>query len=207
MKRFLFILIFAVFLFGFWQNVKAVDVLIDYPTIEGAQSPNETSDLPQLINYIYKFALLACGIVALISILIGAIQYVTSAGNASKAGDAKDRISQALLGILILLAAVLILRTINPDLVNISFELPAIEQLQNLPSANFYCYSCCHYWLQNKCNEPFLTSSAYSCQAIGKQDPYAAIIMCREVARKTCPNSLTLIHRDFFKSTQPCSIK
>lgn len=138
MRKFLFILVFATLLFGFWQSVKAVDVLIDYPAIKGAQSPNETSDLPQLINYIYKFALLACGIVAFISILIGAIRYVTSAGDASKAGDAKEQIYQALLGVLILLAAVLILRIINPDLVNLNLSLPTSPNTTN-PNATTEC--------------------------------------------------------------------
>jgi choline-glycine betaine transporter len=124
MKKLLSVIIFITLFIGIWQTCLAVELLIEYPEIPGAQSPNETSDLPNLINYIYKFALLACGIVAFISILFGAIQYVTSAGNASKAGDAKDRITQALWGILILLAAVVILRTINPDLVNLSLTLP-----------------------------------------------------------------------------------
>ncbi|HUT96149.1 MAG TPA: hypothetical protein VMW82_01105 [Candidatus Paceibacterota bacterium] len=124
MKKFLPIIIFIILFAGAWQACQAVDLLMEYPEIPGAQSPNKTSDLPNLINYIYRFALLACGIVAFISILIGAIQYVTSAGDASKAGDAKDRITQALLGVLILLTAVVILNTINPDLVNLSLTLP-----------------------------------------------------------------------------------
>ncbi|MBU4284878.1 hypothetical protein KKF60_03300 [Patescibacteria group bacterium] len=208
MKKFLPIIIFIILFAGAWQTCQAIDLLIkDYPSIPGAQSPNEmseTSDLPNLVNYIYKFALLACGVVAFISILIGAIQYVTSAGNASKAGDAKDRITQALLGVLILLAAVVILNTINPDLVDISFELPAIEKPPDLPKADFYCYFCCDYFLKrDRCDEPHLTSSAYSCQAMGKQDPYVAIIMCREIVRKICPGVFVL-NKYFFKETQPC---
>lgn len=126
MKKILFVLIFLLFLFGVWQNCQAVDLLIDkYPEVgEGVKGPGETTDLPEIINYIYRFALLACGIVAFVSILIGAVRYIFSAGNTTVAGDAKDQITQALLGVLILLASVLILRTINPDLVNLSLSLP-----------------------------------------------------------------------------------
>lgn len=127
MKKLLFLTIFAILLFGIWQTCFAVDLLLDYPDVPGAQKLSEASDLPNIINYIYKFALLACGITAFISILFGAIQYVTSAGDSSKAGDAKKRITDALWGILILLSAVLILRTINPDLVSLKFTLPEAQ--------------------------------------------------------------------------------
>lgn len=118
------------FLFGFWQSCQAVDLLIDkYPVVPGADTPSkENTDLPSIINYIYRFALLACGIVAFVSILIGAVRYIFSAGNATIAGDAKDQITQALLGVLILLASVLILRTINPDLVNLNLSLQPTTQ-------------------------------------------------------------------------------
>jgi hypothetical protein len=125
MKKLFFILFLVVILMGAWQQCKAVDLLIDkYPDVPGAKSPSETTDLPELINYIYRFALLACGITAFVSILIGAIRYIFSAGNESVASDAKDQITQALLGVLILLASVLILNTINPDLIKISLSLP-----------------------------------------------------------------------------------
>ena len=138
MKKILFLTIFIILLFGIWQICFAIDLLLDYPDVPGAQKLSEASDLPNIINYIYKFALLACGITAFVSILFGAIQYVTSAGDSSKAGDAKDRITQALWGILILLSAVLILRTINPDLVSLSLTLPET----NTPATTEKGYSC-----------------------------------------------------------------
>ncbi len=129
MKKLLiiFFLSFSIlFLFGFWQTVQAVDLLLHYPAIPQAGEIGEASTFPEIIKYIYMFALGAAGFIALLAILIGAIMYIFSAGNPSKATDAKDRIMSALLGILILLASVLLLRTINPDLVNIGFVLPEI---------------------------------------------------------------------------------
>lgn len=127
MKKIIIITISIFFLFGIWQSCQGVELILEgqYPKI-GETTPT-SEGLPGFIRYIYLFALGAVGIIALLSILIGAIMYVFSAGNPSKASDAKDRIFSALLGILILLAAVLILRTINPDLVNIGFELPDIK--------------------------------------------------------------------------------
>lgn len=51
---------------------------------------------------------------------IGGIMYILAAGNAAKVEDAKDTILQALFGLGILLVSYLLLRTINPDLVNLT---------------------------------------------------------------------------------------
>lgn len=131
MKKIIPILIFIILLFGTWQNCQAQQRLIlNYPpleTDEGTFSLGPDTPLPEFIRYIFIFALGLVGFIALLAIMIGAVLYVTSAGNPSKMGDAKDRIMSALLGILILLASVLLLRTISPDLVNIGVELPIIE--------------------------------------------------------------------------------
>lgn len=126
MKKILFIIIISLFLlFIVGQTVQATGLLLKYPTIKETTPTSE--GLPGFIKYIYLFALGAAGFVALLAILIGAIMYVFSVGNPSKAADAKDRILSALLGILILLASVMILQIINPDLINIGFTLPAIN--------------------------------------------------------------------------------
>lgn len=127
MKKILIITIFIILLLGIWQVSYAQQKLIaDYPSIEG-QQPYIGMSLPALIKYIYMFALGIVGFVALLAMIIGAAMYVFSAGNPSKASDAKDRIMSALLGVLLLLASVLILRTISPDLVNFNLKLPHIS--------------------------------------------------------------------------------
>jgi len=128
MKKISIIIISFLLLLGFWQIAQGTELLLDYPNIPNAQKPGETTNLPEIIKYIYLFALGAAGVVALLAILIGAIMYIFSAGNPSKASDAKDRILSALLGIIILLISVLLLRIINPDLINIGFILPEITK-------------------------------------------------------------------------------
>lgn len=125
--KFIFLIGFLIlFSFGMWQSCHAQQkLLINYPDIGGTSITSNTT-LPAIIKYIYLFSLGIVGVVALLAMIIGAAQYVMSAGNPSKASDAKDRIYSAILGIIILIASVLILRTINPDLVNIGFTLPTI---------------------------------------------------------------------------------
>lgn len=70
------------------------------------------------LSWLYRFALSAAAILAVLMIVIGGLQYIISGGNAEKRSSAKRRIEQAIFGLLIAVAAWLILYTINPDLVN-----------------------------------------------------------------------------------------
>ena len=190
MKKIIIITISILLLLGFWQTVQAVDLLLDYPNIPGAGEIEEASTLPEIIRYIYMFALGAAGFVALLAILIGAIMYIFSAGKPDKAKDAKDRIMSALLGILILLASVLLLRTINPDLVNIGFILPEItpttdagnimcecsQQVQsatNVPEGTSDRDQWCQQYVQNNC-----PSNAVSCSVVGMDQAYTGTWWC-----------------------------
>jgi hypothetical protein len=70
MKKLIIITISIFLLLGFWQTAQAVDLLLDYPNIPGAGEIEEASTLPEIIRYIYMFALGAAGFVALLAILM-----------------------------------------------------------------------------------------------------------------------------------------
>ena len=76
---------------------------------------------------IYTFALMIAGLAAFGGIIYGSLKYILSAGNIGSQQDAKDQITQAVLGIILLLGSFLILYTINPDLVNL--RNPNLEPL------------------------------------------------------------------------------
>lgn len=82
----------------------------------GLTGDASTADPAGMVANIYQFALIIAGILAFGQIVYAGIQFTISAGNPSKQSDAKDRITQALLGLLLLFGAVLILRTINPKI-------------------------------------------------------------------------------------------
>ena len=181
MKKIIFITIFIILFLGISQNVYASKLLLEYPKM-GDIELSEEPTLPEIIKYIYLFSLGIVGFVALISMLIGAIRYITSAGNASKAEDAKDQITQAILGIIILLAAVLILNIINPDLVNIGFKLPEITGAGNGERTQWYCYACCNQSITT-CN---LNGPLTGCKSLGVMTGNEAATLCEDLAIKEC---------------------
>jgi len=72
--------------------------------------------LNQIVAWFYYFIIGVAGLAAFVMLVWGGFQYLTSAGNPTAIGDAKDRIKSALLGLLIILISWLILQVINPEL-------------------------------------------------------------------------------------------
>lgn len=69
------------------------------------------------VGAIATFVTAAIIIIALIAIIVAGYIYMTAGGSAEQVSKAKTIIASALLGIVLALAAYLILRTINPELV------------------------------------------------------------------------------------------
>lgn len=118
MKKYIFIIILLLAIsYTIYAATAQVKLETGLPN-----TPNQLQvgqELPSYIKYLFLFGLGLISILALAQMIIGGITYILAAGNAAKVEDAKDTIFQALLGFGILLVSYLLLRTINPDLVNL----------------------------------------------------------------------------------------
>jgi Type IV secretion system pilin len=94
--------------------------------IPGTNSTN--AGVPGIIQNFYYFALAIAGILAFGAIVYGGVKYATGRGNPSSESEGKSWITGALLGLLLLAGAYIILRTINPALVNLGIpSLPTLN--------------------------------------------------------------------------------
>ena len=119
MKKYIFIIILLLATsYTLYAVVAQVKLETGLPTIP-ATGLESGQELPSYIKYLFLFGLSLITVLALGQMIIGGIKYILAAGNAAKVEDAKDTIFQALFGLGILLVSVLLLRTINPDLVNL----------------------------------------------------------------------------------------
>lgn len=66
------------------------------------------------VNDIFKWAIDIGGGAALGVLIFGGVMYISSAGNSSRQGDAKEWIKAAIYGLILLAVGYLILNTINP---------------------------------------------------------------------------------------------
>ncbi len=89
---------------------------------------DKPSDIADLVRKFYNYALAAVGVAALGAIIFGGIKYTVSAGNPSGQADAISWITGAVWGLVLLLGANLLLRTINPKLTNL--ELEKLKEVQ-----------------------------------------------------------------------------
>ena len=88
----------------------------------------EKTDIAGLIKKFYNYALAAVGVAALGAIIFGGIKYTVSAGNPSGQADAISWITGAVWGLVLLLGANLLLRTINPKLTKLELgKLKPVE--------------------------------------------------------------------------------
>lgn len=95
------------------QAGQFVPLVPDFPQIKV-----NSYNLPNLLNAFYGVAVGIAGLLAVIMVSIGGFKYMLSESVFSKS-DAKEQITDALIGLGIVLAAVVLLKVINPDLINL----------------------------------------------------------------------------------------
>ncbi len=97
-----------------------VDAGITYQPLVGIPGvDNAASNFNQYINQLYFVSISIAALLAVIKIIIGGVKWMLTDVVTQKS-DAKNDIRSALLGLLLIIAAVLILGTINPQLTNLN---------------------------------------------------------------------------------------
>ncbi|MES3031454.1 MAG: pilin [Patescibacteria group bacterium] len=134
MKKLLYIFI-ALLLALDALDVRAQDtytLLEPLPCIEGTGNNCNPNELIQKIefntylSYIFKFGIAIAGFLAVVMIIVGGFEYMLSEAPFAKT-NGKERITNAIIGLLGVLTSYLILVTIDPRLVQINSALPPIE--------------------------------------------------------------------------------
>ena len=101
-----------------------------------------TEGIAQYIGQIYLFATAIVGGLAVVMIIIGAVQYSSSAGNKAAIGSAKETMTSAIIGLVIVLMAYLILGTISGDFVNLTNPRLNVINISNttpIDPSTYYC--------------------------------------------------------------------
>lgn len=126
MKKFLFLLSGITLIFFAPYGVQSIRAATPLNNLDiGFLSFNYTagSDIGAYIQTFYNFALGISGGLAMIMIVYGGIRYATSAGKPDVQNDARDAIYSALFGIVLLFGAVLLLKTVNPQIIKLSTKI------------------------------------------------------------------------------------
>lgn len=128
-KKYSKIIIGILLIFGFLltlQAAGAVDLQVKIPG-----QPDAGKDLAHYVAAWYTFGVSAISIIAVVMIMWGGFEWITAAGNATLIGQAKGRIMNAIVGIILVLTSYGLLYLINPALVEL--RMPVIEKITNQP--------------------------------------------------------------------------
>lgn len=96
--------------------------LLEPSVLSAGQTTDGKVDFATYIKSGFKTFLAVVVIIAIVMLTASGLQYIT-AGSGGGKGEAKNRALAAILGLLIALSAYLILRTINPDLVDLTLDV------------------------------------------------------------------------------------
>ncbi|MDP3963007.1 MAG: pilin [bacterium] len=132
------------------------------------------------INYIVIAAFAFVGISALLMLVVGGVKYLTAAVDPKAESDAKDQIVSALLGLLVVFAAIILLNTLNPDFVRLRdpglpiFELPepriispAVEGSCAITAASWRANTSCYNTVSKTYDEVLMGTQGRNCTGWG----------------------------------------
>jgi len=114
----LFLIILIIGFLSFYSTSFAYTLL--EPLGKGIETVG--TDMGSYLDRMFKLMIGMASALAILMIVIGGIQYISSFVPSAKE-NAKNRITAALLGLVLALASWLILYTINPDLLNFNLDV------------------------------------------------------------------------------------
>lgn len=177
---FLCIFLTSVFFFGKFSN-KVFAWEVDYPF-----NPPKEGDLPSFINYIYTTSFFVGSFLAVLMIIIGGIQWATPTSNPNVKFAAKKRITNAIVGLILLFTMYLILNAINPDFLRLKDINPQENQIQHSQAPDYEdwretgvikctCNASNHYECSNRtsgnCSAPtYCTEGWTSAYKVGQEE-------------------------------------
>lgn len=127
MNKIFIFLILATLLFPTMIVLGADDlsytVLAPLPGI--GDSGDKTTTLEKYVPAVFKLAIGLSAVAAVLMIVIGGFQYISSDAIMKKS-EGKERIKNAVFGLVLVISAWLILNTINPNLLNINLNIETI---------------------------------------------------------------------------------
>ncbi|MBU3918658.1 pilin [Patescibacteria group bacterium] len=111
----------AVFLLLSIHIAFAQNLEIDWPDLPGVQTPEQiNTPLSVFFIYLYSLGIITAGLLSFVMIVWGGIRYILAGANPGKMKDAREQVSYAFLGLMIILGSWMIVNTINPDLTQLA---------------------------------------------------------------------------------------
>ncbi|MEK7471201.1 MAG: pilin [Patescibacteria group bacterium] len=141
MKKYLSYILILIVLIGFMTPIyfslaENYNLLAPLPKTDGttmSSYPTQDGNLSVYLNLMIKLFIGICAVLAVIMIVMGGIEYMTSELPGMKS-EGKERIRNAIFGLLLALGAWTLLNTINPNLLKTNI-VPPVKTIVCTPPA------------------------------------------------------------------------
>ena len=111
----------AVFLLLSNHIASAQNLEVKLPDLPGVQTPTSIdTPLSVFFEYLYTFSIFIAGALCFVMAVWGGLKYILAGPNPSKLKDAREQVSFAFLGLMLILGSWMIINTINPDLTRLA---------------------------------------------------------------------------------------
>ena len=127
MKKILFLILFFITLIpalSFGQISTTSRGYIPLEPLPGISEANQPVNFDTFISGLFRFSIGFAAALAVVMIIVGGIQYLSTDAWQGKS-EGKERIKNALAGLLLAISSWIILNTINPELTSINLSLPS----------------------------------------------------------------------------------
>lgn len=143
MKKIFVALVFSFFIIAPYAFADTQSGFVPLAQIPGLTDPGtansvvSSQSLATFFNNLYKYLVGLAAVLAVIEIIWGGLE-ISTKDSVSRQSDGKERIRMALFGLLLVLSPVLVFSIINPSILNLSLNLPAIDtkSASTIPSNN-----------------------------------------------------------------------
>ena len=135
MKTFLYTfgLLTLALLFG--GDVLAQNAIVVEPLTSIGEEAGNQAGIGPFINMLYRYGVGIGAILAVLLVMYGGFQYMTSEAVGSKS-EARDAITRAILGLLLLLSPVIVFGVINRDILDLNIDLTRLGDYERLEVTN-----------------------------------------------------------------------
>lgn len=106
-------------------------MLGDTLMIGGTSIYESYGDLGSFVNALFRMTISIGAVIAVAQFVYGGIVYMMTESGAVQMGESKERMQNALLGLVMLLSTYVIFNQINPDLLNLNVNLEQLPEKQN----------------------------------------------------------------------------
>lgn len=180
-------------------NVDAPPNSIGEPLQLNVPIPGLEGDvnLPNYIKALYKFGIGALAILCMGMIMVGGYQYMVSAGESiTKTSEAKARIQNAIIGLVIALTSFLLLNTINPNILKPVELAPVVKTTaKNIAPVTAKQGQACG----------FLGGANYVCEGNGACLNTSGIDVGETGIEGICGEGKKVGEKDYCTSTEDCT--